>query len=361
MARGIRLFLCPAVASVALAVMPSPAHAYIDGGSKACGCAPAGWNVPNGAVISSRGSSGPITGVIDAIGEYYTHSMISHGPGSSAWVSHTTMKTPGVNVSIFGDDQIPVDEIRYGYPGAAQVNMGGAYKMLYGGAVDAVKYTDGGTPGQTMANFLWYTIPSCSSVADGICYYGAYSQQQGDYSYSTEYIYVIGRKYNGTTYRHSYGVYQYADDARVPEGDDMSDPGWAMECSTFAAWSLAVATGQVMTSKFYPNSVIGPAAYTLWADVRDECKSGAGWFGGLFVDCGDIADQMVNCFTSFYACNDDRASTWQTFAATRTATSISPDHVIGVNGHTGTNSPWAGKVQYDVQWNSGGQVCGCGF
>lgn len=355
-----RFSLSVVVFLLALAV-GSPARAYIDGGSKACGCSPAGWNVPNGAVISSRGTTGPITGVIDAIGEYYTHSMLSHGPGSTKWVSHTTMKTPGVNVSIFGDDQIPVDEIRYGYPGPAQINMGGVYKSLYSGSVDAVKWTDGGSTGAVVTDWLWYSVPSCSSVSSGPCYYVAYSQQQGSYSYSTEYVYVIGRKYNGTTYRHSYGVYQYMDDARVPEGDDMSDPGWSMECSTFVAWSMASSTGQVMTSKVYANPVIGPAAYQLHASVTGECKSGAGWFGGLFVDCPDIADQMVNCFTGFGSCNDDRASTWQSVAASRSATSISPDRIIGVNGHTGTNSPWAGKAQYDVQWNSGGQVCGCWF
>jgi hypothetical protein len=197
MRRGLRVVAVLAVAASAYAVSPQAAYAYIDGGDEACGCTAAGWNAPNGALISSRSRGGPVTGVIDAIGEYYTHSMISHGPGSTKWVSQTTMRTPGIYVNPFGDDQVATDELRYGYPGPAQVNMGAVYKMLYSGTLDALKYTDGGTTGPQVADYLWYTLPSCSSVSSGLCYVGVYSLQQDDYSYSTEYLYIIGRKLNG--------------------------------------------------------------------------------------------------------------------------------------------------------------------
>ena len=350
-----------AVVSSVISGLPREAQAYIDGGSKACGCVGAGWNAPEGAVVSSRSGRGPIRGVITAIGEYYTHSMISHGPGSDQWVSHTTMRTPGVHVSVFGDDQVATDELRYGYPGPAQVNLGGAYKNLYADGLEAIQFTPGGESGARVAEYLWGGLPHCNEVVSGLCYFAAYSLQQKSYGYSTEYIYIIGRKHEGVVYRHSYGVYQYMDDALVPEGDDTSDPGWAMQCSSFVAWSLANATGQVMTSKSYPPAIVAPAAYQLHSSVTNECKSGAGWFGGLFVDCRDVADQVVNCFTSFYSCNDDRAGTWKNATANRTAISISPDRILGLGGHGDSNSPWAASPQFDLQWNSGGQVCGCWF
>ena len=59
--------------------------------SAECGSTAAGWNAPNGAVVFNRGP-GPIRSVMDAIGEYRTHSMLSHGPGGS--VSHATLATP---------------------------------------------------------------------------------------------------------------------------------------------------------------------------------------------------------------------------------------------------------------------------
>src|SRR5687767_4113651 len=64
-----------------------------DTSDKACGSTPAGWNAPNGALVLNRGGNGPITAVLDAVGEYRTHSMISHGPGGQ--VTHETMHSPG--------------------------------------------------------------------------------------------------------------------------------------------------------------------------------------------------------------------------------------------------------------------------
>lgn len=52
-------------------------------------------------------------------------------------------------------------------------------------------------------------------------------------------------------------------------------------------------------------------------------------------------------------------TTWQTTANTATATSVSPDRVVG-RGHSG-GGPWAGKAENPVLWNSGGSVYGCWF
>ena len=356
---GHRICTMAGIAAI-LVLGAKTAHAYIDGGDKACGCSPAGWNVPEGAVVSTRGSGGPITGLITALGEYYSHSMLSHGPGSDKWVSHSTMYTPGVHVNIFGDDDMDVNELRFGYPGPAQINMGGAYKASFGSPAAAV-YTSGGTRGQQAAQYFWSGLPYCGNIESGLCYIGVYSNQDDDYSYDVEYLYIIARKQGGTVYRHSYGLYQYMNDHEVPAGDDTSDPGWAQQCSTFMAWTVAVATGQPTTSGTYPSTVLEPVALQLHDSLTNECEDGAGWFGGLFVDCEDIADQVINCFTHYDNCDDDARSIWRTVSQTQSAESVSPDRILGIHGHTNTNSAWAGKPQQQVQWNSGGSVCGCWF
>ena len=187
-----------------------------------------------------------------------------------------------------------------------------------------------------------------------------------DRAYSTQdsgaYFYLIARKASdGTVYRHSYGFYQYQNSRAVTTGDDMSSLGWSQQCSTLVAWALSEATGRTIATKYYSNAVVYPATGTLHSAVSNECDDGAGWFGGLFVNCDDIADQIVNCFTAEYygdlgKCDDDHSSTWQSFRNSATASSVSPDRV-----NHGGGGPWDGGAQNSVYWNSGGSVYGCFF
>jgi hypothetical protein len=338
----------------------SSARAYI-GDDDACGSAPAGWTAPEGSTVASRGRGGAISRLMDAIGEYYSHQMLSHGTGQYAWVSHATMKTPGVSVGIIGDDQVDSADIKWGYPGASQINMGATYHALYrGNGAEAVSYVAGGADGAATASWLWNTLPYCGNVSSGPCYVGVYSQE-GD-----GILYIVARKEGGVNYRHGYGFYQYQDSRAVALGDDRSSIGWGQHCSTFVAWGLALVTGKTISNKYYPNSVVGPAAHTLHSSVTSECDNDAGWFGGLFVNCGDIADQIVNCFTAQAAgtlsrCDDDERSTWQNWATYGTASSISPDRVIGRGAAGSGGGPWAGQPQLPVYWNQGGSTYGCFF
>ena len=353
-----------AIATVLLGstVIAAPtAHAYITD-DDACGSAPAGWSVPKGAVVASRGNGGAISKLMDAISEWYSHQMLSHGVGTYAWVSHATMKTPGIHVNVFGDDQVEGADIKWGYPGASQIDMGATYHALYrGGGAQAVSWVSGGLDGERTADYLWNTLPYCGSVSSGPCYVGVYSQQ-----HSSEYMYLVARKEGGVSYRHGYGFYQYQDQRAVHLGDDMSAIGWGQHCSTFVAWGLALATGRVIAPKTYSNAVVYPATGTLHSSVSNECDDGAGWFGGIFVNCGDIADQIVNCFTAQAAgnlsrCDDDSSSTWQSWRTTGTATSVSPDRVIGRGAAGSGGGPWAGNPEQPVYWNNGGSTYGCFF
>jgi hypothetical protein len=354
--RALQALLGAAAAIVLITGTPRVADAYIDGGGDACGSSSAGWNAPNGSSVMVRSSGGPINVIIDLIGEYYTHSMMSHGPGYNKWLSHTTMETPGIHVNIFGDDHVDLQELRTGWPGPAQVNMGAAYTFLYvNGGAASVRVHNGNSATANAASWMWDSLPYCNNISSGVCYVGVYSEEEN------QVFYIIGRKQNGTTYRHGYGFHQYSNDYQVARGSDTSAPGWNQHCTTFISWALAVTGNSTgMTSTTYPKNGVAISTITnnLHNSVEDQCDDGAGWFGGLFVNCGDIADQIVNCFTGYNNCDNDSASVWQNYSGP--PVSVSPDRGVNKSGHTNTNSPYSASSSA-VQWNQPGNSYGCWY
>ncbi len=111
-----------ALAAIALSAAPLPAHA------NKCGYAPSYWNVPRGALVVARTDSGPITKVMDAIGEHFTHSMFSHGPNEA---SHATRNA---SYRENGDCGTPIDgsSLKFGWPGAERVSVSGLWQYLFG-------------------------------------------------------------------------------------------------------------------------------------------------------------------------------------------------------------------------------------
>jgi hypothetical protein len=72
-----------------------------------------------------------VTAVLDSVGEYRTHSMLSHGPGGQ--VTHETMHSPGINGwPTYCSTPLRVNELRDGYPGASRIGQGALYRFLYG-------------------------------------------------------------------------------------------------------------------------------------------------------------------------------------------------------------------------------------
>lgn len=129
-----------------------------------CGSTLAGWNVPNGGVVFNR-AAGPISDVLTAAGEWRTHSMLSHGPGSGAWVSHATMRAPEQNSwpMVCGQPLEP-NKLASGYPGVSQVNQGGIFQVLYGNTDPSqnttwIAYQLGDAArAARVADHLWYDI-----------------------------------------------------------------------------------------------------------------------------------------------------------------------------------------------------------
>lgn len=343
--RKARLAWFAAVVVVALGGR-GPARADTGGGnSVVCGSAPGAWNVPNGASVNSRSQSGVVANVLNQLGEYYSHTMISHG---ATWMSHASMQTPRANVWNSSTDNWNLADILQGGPGAATVNMGGAYTFLYRqpeGPPMTVDYVDGGALGVAAANAL-LALPDCATITDGKCH-TQIADPQGT-------RYIIGFRIAGATYRHSYGVYTFVNAYNIPSGVQTTTPYAALQCATFVAMALNWGTGTTMTSHAYANAVVAPAVQKLYDIIHDFVQAGGGNAGTQAL----LANQMTNCFTSPTKCDDRTATPWQAFKATGTASSISPDRIRGINGHADVVSPWKGATQA-VQWNAAGTVYGC--
>src|SRR5262245_37614985 len=107
---------------LAVLALVVPAHAA----DVICGTAPAGWNLPKGAVSLTIGD-GPVRATLQGVGESRTHSMLNHGNG---WITHASMKQPTERTSC--SQPLVVSTLRDGFPGASQINMGAAYVYIQG-------------------------------------------------------------------------------------------------------------------------------------------------------------------------------------------------------------------------------------
>ncbi|WP_225413879.1 hypothetical protein [Stigmatella hybrida] len=347
-----------AVVAVALTAAPSARAGASDTSDGACGSTSAGWNAPNGALVLTRGSGGPITSVLSGVGEYRTHSLLSHGPGGD--VTHETMYTPGTNGwPTYCSTPMKVNELASGYPGAARVNQGAIYQYLYGGGgLEYIAYqrsrSSAGydTKGETITNWILNSMPTEATQ----------SKKDGGQS--------ILRIKGDNGYPLNYTLYQYRD----LEGVNTGTAGWnnGMVCSTMIAYAQFRAGFGAVSAYTYDHATLVSAGNALYNAVETECNTGLGFwtdigskatcFEGI---CDDAARQVRNCMAAGN-CGTDDGNVWSSIAnnPNTVSRSISPDRLGGWSGHpySGTGaSVWSYDTSNTVQWNSGGNVYGCWF
>lgn len=358
MSSGLTGRLALSVAALALGFSTTTFAGSSDTSDVACGSTAAGWNAPNGALVLNRGGEGPVTAVLDAVGEYRTHSMLSHGPGGM--VSHETMHSPGTNGwPTYCSTPANVGELRDGFPGASRINQGAIYQFLYaGGAPVFIGYqrsrTSAGydTNGATIANWVVNYMPTLSVAS---------KQNSGQ---------TLLRLYGPNGYLLNYVLYQYRDLGAVNTGG----VGWnnGMVCSTFIAHTQSRAGLGAVSAYTYNHSQLVTAGNALYNSVQDACSNGLGFWGGLGSSitcfegiCDDAARQVRNCMAAG-RCDTDSSTYWNNIVndGNTVARSISPDRLGGWSGHPYTGSGvsvWAYDVSNTLQWNSGGYVYGCWF
>lgn len=331
-------------------------------GSVACGSSPATWNAPAGAIVLSR-SAGPVSGVLTALGEYRTHSMLVHGNG---WVTHAAMYTPGItDWPKYCSTPLQPSELQNGYPGASQIQQGGAYEFLYGGPVEYAAFQRGcngsvcpNADGQGVADWVWDNMP----------YEWTPSRQGTDGFYRIEPWTPPALTV--------YSLYQFRDLQSVNLGEPNSSNG--IICSTLISYAQYMSGKGAITAYSYPHDQVVSGINGLLSSVEDECNRGVGFWKGLGTKitcfegiCDDAARQVANC-TAVGRCDTDSDGD-NTFASVRAdpnsvATSISPDRLGGWSGHPWDGylqgsgvSVWAADNEQTLQWNSPGNVYGCWF
>ena len=358
-------------ALVAIVAQPSSARADV-----MCGSTSAGWNVPNGDAVFEQ-SPGVVQGVLAAVGEYRTHSMLSRGP--DGWVTHATSITPPVNSdrSFRGSEcsaPISASFLYASTPGLETVSQGAIYTFLYGsGPVNFIAY-QGGQRGNSSGN----AAIGNTFVGTGMTWIPWYSPQNSNQV-------VFAEAYNGTQIH--YGWYQYMNVQGAAQGVPGVNTG--LVCSTaLALWQHDALSGSAgytgdVVARSYPGNIIGPAATALYNGVYNECTTQTGGmfssFGAFLSGvgtcslclncnvCNVAANQMVNCFAK-NDCGSSNANEWQSSVSQSTAVSISPDDIACWNqpGNgsgapcSGTGSSvWGWDINETVQWNSGGNNYSC--
>ncbi|MGC4069436.1 MAG: hypothetical protein QM784_33250 [Polyangiaceae bacterium] len=254
---GLGIALGSLLFGLSLPALASPA----DTDSVACGSSPAGWNAPNGALVLARSRGGMVTPTLSAIGEHYTHTMLSHGAGG--WTTHSTMYTPGTTGwPTYCSTPLKSGELKSGYPGASQTNQGGIYTFLYldGDGIEQIHfqrsmrqgvYDDSGL---AIANYLWSSLP----------YQTTYSKSNGG-----ETIYRL--KHHQNLAFMPYVLYQYRNSERFNEGIAAWNNGSV--CSTLFAYAQFLAGKGIVTTATYSHTKTVAAGNALYDSIEDRCNT----------------------------------------------------------------------------------------
>jgi hypothetical protein len=359
-----------------------------------CGSTSAGWNVPGGAAVVEA-SAGMVSDLLGQLGEYYSHSMLSHGPDS--WVTHSTSIVPPHTTEC----SYPVDTnfMRASTPGLSTIDQGAAYTFLYlnGTQPDSLIYHQAIMAQNTDVivdvsfdlaglflgrdewgdQWSWHTMGGGNNTVYGM-----------DFAFNQGTVSAPQFVLQGQIY---YGWSQYMNIGNTNQGYPTAQPhgsGWGVVCATsLSMWQHDADYGRSdytgdLAPRTYDSGLVTNAANVLWNDVYNACSGQTtvqGWtdwsswatslwsgLGCLGISvCGNAADQIVNAFAGDDPGNNN-GSVWQNIVHNSSAYSVSPDDIVCKNGN-GTGAPCLGQNSsfwgYDgdnqVQWNSGGNSYGC--
>jgi hypothetical protein len=316
--------------------------------SGACGYVPATWNAPYGSVVLSRSNGGPIRPVIVAIGEYYTHSMLSLG---TSGIVHAEMKTPAQNSwPTVCTRPLDANQLQYGYPGVEQINLGGAYADLQGEEITPV--------------YQWGDAGTTAAVASWV----AAAPETTTQSQSDAAVWFPRKLRNGSPV--SYSLYQYRNIEQTNELSSNSANN-GMVCSTFLSWAHLQGGAGYVSAYTYDHLRIANAANALFNAVQNACNSGVGFWAGLLRSvscpfynvCENAGDQVTNCMAA-NACSSNDNSIWHGVRddPNATATSISPDRLAGLPPHAPGTTIWSMDQGYHpIAWNAPGAQYSCWY
>ncbi|HEX5061647.1 MAG TPA: hypothetical protein VFV99_19910 [Kofleriaceae bacterium] len=371
---------------------PAPARADVY-----CGASNPNHDAPAGYLVLSR-SQDIVAPVVSALGEYRTHTMLSHG----SWFTHAAMRTPssGRNAPHLNSDQL-----RWGDPGAEQISAASAYTFLYepgNGGLEFISKqsgTSGGGSGSRaeelgISSYFWEDWPwrfvpaRCEQrfMPSFSTYYDCTgTKRTAPYTYggSSSVSVMTGGGY----YRLRddggdipYSLHQYVDiGSLVTRGDrrcHFTNYGYlvctdeGVVCSTLMAWGVKKALGRQIAVPTYTPQQTLDAASALHHGVMSKClnhvgifESFASWLlgsGDEWQICDEMGWQVLNCMLDPNTCT----LSYQINSTVRAST-VSPDSISGWRpgqdwGNPAINGPWTQAGWYeDMSFSGGGTTYTC--
>jgi len=367
---------------VALPVVTYAASAHAD---EHCGSVRATWNVPRGGAVFGVGRPGPITAVINGIGESRTHSMLSLG---STRVIHATSHTPAARAqseSGFCSAPLNAEDLRHLGPGATNISVSAAYENV--GSALSVTYQNGtivgpGSLNLDQGNAIATTATSFATDPPmGIDFvpprFPPFGGGGGTPAVTKETPYAL--LLDGSHHA-PYVLSQYMSPLGRNNGIAPSTDGGVV-CSTLLAFfqGRSAAGGgfgspDVVQTHPYTHERTAAAGYALYDAVKTACTSAEepAWYNEVAAyaycggrdPCAHAAAQVRNCM-AFGDCGNgepdrfDAAVKDPSFAAN----SISPDwlagYVAGQDWGGPNQSVWAKDYGRPVTFSVGGAAYAC--
>jgi hypothetical protein len=352
-----------------------------------CGSTQAYWNAPKGAAVFSR-APGPIAGVIDQIGEYRTHVVLSHGNTANAWVSQNSLAQPGRTSDTCSACKNPLkgERLLHGYPGGNQTTQSAMYTYYYADPPTAPVFLQWQNADPNNEAVL-----GKPTLGEKIVDYGeGCLPKEATYTVANQnvinrYLWPPDEVVNHASPYFEYRLYEYYTGQNGP-GINM-----AGTCSMFLGYlqKKAFGPGWEVANKQYDVTQTWNALVALHDRVQSECKQQQGWFryvANVVCDLGcwtwgDVCDhagnQVGNCMVGDINSPNCYGGNYDITYPSQGAVSLSPDRLGGwtnqtklspvyskTNGIvTGTNgwSVWAYDGNHSVAWSAGGNTYTCWY
>jgi len=334
------------------------------------------WNVPRAAIAFNRSQgSSPVASVVTGVGEWWTHTVSSHGPDqtSGGWASMATAREPRTYPDGASSCGAPVEpnDLANGWPGERTDSQGGLWSFYFsnGGFMNGqtqMSYIVPGTGSQYNNGVANTTYGNDAQVAQCLTDWekARLSGSSGCGSGSP------GPGCGGPI-PYGYSVYAYSQYQNNPSGHGTMCSGligWAYYNGTNASGSYCDPNS--ISQYTYSNAQVVNASNALYNNIN---SNGQSFFQsvGTFFACFDgnlmdeAGDQAVDCFTvnqgtSCTMSNHDWAGN---NVYGHTASSISPDRIAGQGVHyaSNNNSPWEPYAYNTVQFNQPGNNYACWY
>jgi hypothetical protein len=377
------------VSLVSFVVFAAEARAEVN-----CGSVRGRWNVPGGALVTSRSDS--IIGRALAGLETRSHSMVAYeSSGAHAaldpdYLSDNVQGWPNV----CSNGPVNPNALRYGYPGYQIINLPAIYAYYWLSEDGLQAITQQYPPADRRRSMAFHTAQGLvrpTYYENRPIIYRADDMKQIGGGYTLPLIPGRDSNNNLVYYYQRYVLDQYFNIAGRDEGLVPGHKG--VVCSTLIAWGFnnmsRVWPSPIGAPGYDPNGFnITPYQYStaqtqamgnkVKNGVENSCGAATGWFKDVYSRigcpfdgmCDDLGRQVRNCMVSSGGCGTDDDATWNWVVSSgMRARTVSPSRLGGFDMHAPGpgprppeeefRGPWYDSAAVSITWSGSGDTYGC--